>query len=266
MAEEILTLALRIDSRKIDQDAFVEKETILFRLAAPLYSSLSDLLNGKGALAGDGRYHRVHQFTSYVSDNILLCFAEILYHMSRKAMAHLAGNGLPAGWQNCAQIQRHLVIFEVNEIRDLIYIDTKDCRQEILRNASQAIPSTIIVHPDWLYEPLHRAADYCRSQRKNGVVYPSARYPQGLAVGLFLDHTASIKNISATVKVTLSLIEGNTGKPAIPPYFDPDVQKISHMRGHYEFDPTDFASAGASGLLNPRTVTQNGFVEFVRRN
>ena len=112
-------MSISVDQNQIQQDAKIEKDTTLFRLASPLYSSQSDLLNGKGANAGEGRYHRIQQPTSYVSNNALLCIAEVLYHMSRKAMNHLANNGAPSQWQKYAQILRHLVIFDMHEITEL---------------------------------------------------------------------------------------------------------------------------------------------------
>jgi len=96
LAQLTLTMAIIIDSNKIDQDAQIEDGTILFRLASPLFSSQTDLLNGRGALKGRGRYHRIHQYTSYVSDNVLICMAELLYHMSRAAMKTLVNNGPPS--------------------------------------------------------------------------------------------------------------------------------------------------------------------------
>ena len=255
-------MSISVDHHKIDQNGYIQKDTILFRLASPLYSSLPDFLNGKGALAGDGRYHRIHQLTSYVSDSAILCIAEVLYHMSRKAMAYLANKGSPSGWRSHARILRHLVVFDVHQISDLIYVDTKDCRQEVALNAQQAIPSTIIVHPDCVYDPLQKASDHYRKRNKKGVLYPSARHSQNLAAALYLDHTRSINNIHATLKVTLSLVEEGTNNPAIPPVFDPDLKKISQTLGHYAIDANDFSAART--LLIPG-LRQSDTVEFVRR-
>jgi hypothetical protein len=257
-------MAILIDSAKIDQDAQIEDGTILFRLASPLYSSQTDLLNGRGALHGPGRYHRIHQHTSYVSDNALVCMAEVLYHMSRLAMNTLVNNGPPSQWQSRAQVSRHLVIFEASAISDLIYIDTRDCRHLTLVNTRRAIPSTVIVHPDCIYDHLHEAGDYYRAQNKKGIVYPSARNSApGIAVALFLDHTASIRQILATLRVTLTLVEEKTGAPAVLPAFDPNESKISHIRGFYEFDPSDFASYRTH--LRQNSILQSDRVEFVRQ-
>lgn len=256
-------MAISLDKNQIFQNAEIEGDTILFRLALPLYSSQADLLTGKAALRGEGRYHGIHQETSYVSDSALLCMAEILYHMSRDAMDVLVNNGTTTQWQNQAQVLRYLVIFDVHNISDLMYIDTQDCRRQTALHAQELVPSTLIVHPDCVYPPLHRAGNFYRRQSKNGIVYPSARHSQNLAVALFLDHTASIKSICAALKVTLTLVEEGTGQLAIPPRFDPNSQKISHTQGHYEFDPTDFASNQA--LLNPSSLAASGIIDFVRR-
>ena len=149
-------MAISVDPNKINQDAEIDEDTTLFRLALPLYSSQPDLLTGKAALRGEGRYHRIHQETSYVADSVLLCIAELLYHMSRDAMNVFVKNGTTSQWQKCAQVQRHLVVFDVHKIPDLVYIDTVDCRQQTVLNAQQLIPSTIIIHPDLKWTALSR--------------------------------------------------------------------------------------------------------------
>ncbi len=187
---------------------------------------------------------------------------EILYHMSRNSLSVLANNGTTRQWQTSARVTKHLVAFEVNMIPDMVYIDTEDCRQQIPLLTKQLIPSSIVVHPDQLYGPLQQAGDFCRRQAREGVVYPSARHSQGLAVALFRDHMRSIKGIVATLEVELALVEAESYQPV--PNFSPHDEKISHTHGYYEFtDPSAFAKY--QSVLQPALPSVRGVVEFIRR-
>src|SRR6266852_980678 len=120
------------------QDAVIEDGTLLFRIASPTYSSGSDVLNGRAALSGKGgRYHLIHQLTSDCSDNVLVSISELLYHINRHALESLANNMPMTMWLDRAIVPRHLVILEMSQLDNLIYIDSDDCRNQTARSARQ---------------------------------------------------------------------------------------------------------------------------------
>jgi hypothetical protein len=205
-----------------------------------------------------GRCHGFHQPTSYVSNNVLLCMAEVLYHMSRSAMLTMANKGNARQWRDKASAHKDLVIFEAHRVDDLIYLDTSESRTQ-----ANPVASAIIVHPDCLYEPVQHASDHYRGQGKIGVVYPSARHSRDFAIALFLDRTSSIRNISAVIDVCLTLLAEDETTLATDPRFNPYEHMISHTKGRYDIDPGDLASC--SHLLYPALPRASGIVDFVRR-
>lgn len=248
------------------QDAYIQGDSTLFRLVSPPRSSVDELLNGKGAQKCEGRLHFIRQNTSYVSDNVILCMAEVLYHMSQRAMEGLANNYSGRVWQTCIQARKVLVIFDVKEIPDLIYIDTEECRIQVAAgtNPSEWLLSTVIVNPQCIYRPLQHASDvYRKIPGKRGIVYPSARHSRGLAVALFDDHTSSIKQIRATIEVTLTLAEEGTSNLATDPNFSMLSGKLSHIRGHYRMSRN--ALIANRNLIQPTLLQAEGFIDLVRR-
>jgi hypothetical protein len=244
------------------QDAVIEDGTRLYRISSPLFSSKSDVLNGRGALTQQGRYHQVHQFTSYCSDNVLVSISEILFHMSRHALRSLANNMPLASWLSRAVVPRHLVILEMSRIDSLIYIDTDDCRNQTALHAGQIVHSSLLIHPDELYYPLQMASNFYRNASRLGVVYPSARHSRGLALALFLDHTNNIKNILGTLDITLSLVDESSEKP-VSNAFNPAQDKISQTRGYFQMKVSDFSRY--QRLLYP-LPSSSGVIDFVRTN
>jgi hypothetical protein len=232
-------------------------------LASPSFSSRSFLLNGRGADSGAGHYHVIQQTTSYVSDHVLLCMAEVLHHMARRAMKVLETNGPLSQWISHAHIVRQLVIFDVHGIPDLICIDTDECRRQTAINAQRLIPASLITNPDHVYEPLQKASESYRAQNKKGVVYPSARHSRGFAVALFGDHTNSIQRVIATMQVTLSLVDEETQQAVFQPSFNPDSRRISYTQGFYMVSRN--ALIANNHLLQPYLPRETGIIDFVRR-
>lgn len=244
------------------QDAEIEAGTTLYRLASITFSSGPDLLNGRGAMAGEGRYHYVHQATSYCSDNVLVCFAEVLYHMSRQALDSLANNMPLATWLTRAVVPKHLVVFEIRAIPDLVNIDTDDCRNQTAMRARQIVGSSLLTHPDMVYDPLQQASNFYRRSGRNGVVYPSARHSRRYAIALYADKTSAIVRIRATLDVTLKIIDESTGIPVDGLIFDPSRQKVDQTRGYYQISSSHYHSA--QSLLVPN-IPISGIIDFSRR-
>jgi len=256
-------VAIVIDRRKIGWAAHIGKGTTLFRLASLSYSSESDLLNGRGTYANEGRYHVHQQLTSYASNNVLVCITEILYHMSRRAMNFLINNGPISLWQAYAHQARKLVLFTVDQIPELVYIDTEESRNRTAAGIQKSLHSTVIINPDCVYSPLQLAGNHYRSLHKRGVVYPSSRHFEGLAVALFGDHTSSLTKIVGKLDVNLILVEDTSNKLATSPQFNPYHDAISHTRGYYQFKRSHFTTHG--NLLAPFLPSSKGYIDFVRR-
>ena len=94
-----------------------------------------------------------------------------------------------------------------------------------------------------------------------GIVYPSARAPQGLAVSLFGDQSRSLQGIKAALRVKLTLVDRATGQPAIiDSGFDLYRHEFSQRQGHYAFEESDFAIF--SHLIEPQ-LPVSGYVDLV---
>lgn len=245
-----------IKTNSIYQDAEVEEDAVLYRITTPSYADQQFLLNGGGSYKGEGRFHRIHQLTSYVSDNVLMCIAEKLFHMSYIALKKLRNNSY-IDFRREATRKQVLVVFECKNITDLIHVESS---QAI--NTYQLNPSTII-HPEQFYTPLQDVADQIRGLGCNGVVYPSARHSKGYSVALFGDMSSKIKgNISAKIRMTLSLVREDRSMLANDGRFDPTHNRISTNIGHFAFNATDFAQY--QYLLSPNLQSAQGHIDFYR--
>lgn len=256
-------MSIVVDKNGLNQDARIERNTVLFRLASPSFSSPTFLLNGRGADAGEGRYHVIQQTTSYVSDNVLLCMAEVLHHMARRSMRILENNGPLYQWHRNAHIVRQLVIFSVYDVPNLVFIDTDECRRQTAISANQIISSSLLTNPDHLYWPLQKASTTYRGQNRQGIVYPSARHSRGFSVALFGDHTKSIQNLIASFQVNLSLVDEETLQPVFfNPTYNPDSRKVGYTKGFYSISRNTLLAN--STHLQPSLPKENGIIDFVR--
>jgi RES domain-containing protein len=237
------------------QASYVEAGTELFRLVDPTFASRDTLLNGKGALYREGRYHRAEP-TSYVADNVLLCMAEALSYMAYHASEVVSKNPIPLQWDANANEVRTLVVFAVHQIDKLVYVDSMEAREE------HRLSRVTILRPDRLYTHLQAVSGKIRADR-NGIVYPSARHSENLNVALFNDQTDSLNTICASLQTTLSLIHEKTLKAAdTKKGFDPFHMSIHHTKGHYSIDAQDFAAS--QHKLIPSNMPREGYIDFVR--
>jgi hypothetical protein len=237
------------------QDTDIPAGTIVFRLTSPTWADQKLVLNGRGADHGSGRYHRIHQPTSYVSDNVLLNIGEKLYYMNRDALRKLANNSL-LEFKRAALRQEVIVILELDGISSLCHINSKECLVRHQLNRS------LITHPDHHDQALHAAADALRFAQKPGVIYPSARHSMGSAIGLFGDHSGSIKRVVGKVRINLSLVSEDLQLRAGDTGFDPIEHRLSHTVGYFAIDAGDFSRFQYQ--LEPAINQPAGFLDYHR--
>jgi RES domain len=236
-------------------DSEIEPGTILYRITSATYADPAYLLNGRGALLGEGRFHRIQQLTSSISQNILVCFSEQLFYMSRSAIRKLSNNSF-VEFRREAVRDCLLAIVECNQQADLIHIASATALHHYSLNPSS------ITQPDQCYTPLQDAADRIRSSSKEGLVYLSARHSVGLAAALFGDKTGLIKSIIATVRVRLSLVSEDRSQLVGSPSFNPTKDRISYSMGHFSIDAADFANYQYK--FTPVIAASQGYLSFNR--
>jgi RES domain-containing protein len=162
-------MAIDLDKNRIRQSATVETDTILFRIVYQKFATQSKLLNGQGGRWTQGRYNFRGSLTSYVADNALLCIAESLYHISRRAALHLRQSRKVRKssvdfWRSIAATDKILVAFKSSLIKNLIYVATK---------AGKVLHPSTVLNPDFIYKPLQQVAKLYRNAGRRGIVYPS---------------------------------------------------------------------------------------------
>lgn len=251
-----------------DADAVVKDGALLYRVASLLHSERQYILTGEGALLSEGRYHDNNpldpELTSYCANNVTLCLSEALFRLYRRLLdsvqqehdaTHLSGHTVR---------ERCLVIFAVDQIDDLVYVDSTGARNHYY----QKLNGPTITTPDLVYTPLQNFAKAVRKQGKNGVVYPSARHSEDLAFAFFEDRSGHVRHDPYVVlNLKLQLVSEEQDFSAKPSaVIDFKVEKLHHTIGYYEFtEPKTFDNLKAQGLLNPSTLPVRGYIDFVRR-
>jgi RES domain-containing protein len=171
-------MAIDLDKNRIRQSATVETDTILFRIVYQKFATQSKLLNGQDGRWTQGRYNFRGSLTSYVADNALLCIAESLYHISRRAALHLRQSrkvhkSSVDFWRSIAATDKILVAFKSSLIKNLIYIDSEDSRYHVATKAGKVLHPSTVLNPDFIYKPLQQVAKLYRNAGRRGIVYPS---------------------------------------------------------------------------------------------
>jgi RES domain-containing protein len=249
-----------------DSDAEIKDGAILYRIASLSHWEKTFILSGQGAVVtgSTGRFHRVHQQTSYCANNVIVCLSEVLYHMYRQVLKAIDDGILSQShiFQRVTQLHK-FVIFSVSDIDNLVYVDSIDAK-----SYDRRIISTTVVYPDPTYGVLHKISDEVRMQNKNGVIYPSARHSVDLAFAFFKDETAKIKtDFYEAPLLKLQLIAENQIISSMPPTpIKPFSDKLHATIGYYEFmDAAHFQTLDSNGLLYPAGLPVSGYVDFVRR-
>jgi hypothetical protein len=245
-----------IRTDRFSEGATIESGTRLYRITSPSFVSKKFLLNGKGSMMGEGRYHFINEPTSYSSDNVLLCIAEKLFHMNNAALKKLK-NSSYGEFNGETSKKCILVVFKCKEINDLSNIRSKGALRKYNIN-----PSTI-THPDTIYRQLQTVSSNMRKNRKKGIISPSARHSEGLSVAFFGDCTSSILDIEHIFKLELTLVSEDLSTLARDTQkFNPKVHRVSQNIGYFEFNTPQVKQFFA--LIEPRMGGLSGFIDFYR--
>ncbi|MEW5983980.1 MAG: RES family NAD+ phosphorylase [Acidobacteriota bacterium] len=237
----------------------------LYRLTSLAHSDVGSLLTGEGASRSDnpGRFNEPQQRASYCGTNVLVCLAEVLFHMYRTALDRTRKRLPPAMIRSAASAARALSVFEVSGIDSLIYLDTDDVRADY----DGRITGSTVVFPDPDYEPLRDVNQRFRVEGKRGVMYPSARHSRDVCLVLFRDETTCvIPGSHIVIPVELKLIREDQDVRRAPGVVDAFMEKIHATMGYYEFvDQSRFAQARVDSRIHPQGLPPRGTVDFVRR-
>jgi hypothetical protein len=240
----------------IRADAEIEQSTRLYRITSPSFVSKNFLLNGKGCILCDGRYHCIRDLTSYASDNVFLCIAEKLFHMSNMSLEKLKNNS-PNEFFKVASKRCSLVVFKCNNVTDLVNINSDNACKQYNTNPSA------ITHPDTFYSQLQNISRRIRNNSKKGIISPSARHSKGLTVVFFGDHTASIEDIEFIFDIELSLVSEDMKTLASGGGgFNFRRDRINQNIGFFKFHQNQLSRNFA--LLNPRFSRPSGLIDFCR--
>jgi hypothetical protein len=254
-----------VDRRGEKHSAEIRDGALLYRVASLQHWERPHILSGAGAELGSpaGRFHRINQRASYCSNNVILCFAEMLYHMYRRVMDGIVDRLPVEHLINWRDKEARLVIFSVQDIRDLVYVDSQGARVDF----DPRMLGWAVVCPYGTYEPFHNLSDMLRVKAKKGIVYPSARHSVDLAFAFFRDETAKIReDLYIALDMRLQLIPENQDFNAPPDECSPFSGKLHATMGYYEFlDPGEFGRARTEGLIYPDALQDRGYVDFVRR-
>jgi RES domain-containing protein len=210
-----------------------------------------------------GRFNGAQQRTSYCANNVLVCMAEVLFHMYRRVIERIKAKQPYHDVMAAARDLRCLSIFRVRRIDNLVYVDSDAVRVEF----DARICGTNVVFPDPSYEPFRVFAEALRVSRKKGVLYPSARHSKDVCIALFDDETGQIADdLYEILTVELQLICEDHDRSAGVKPCNPMKDKLHPTMGAYRFVyGPDYERISAAGLLNPTGLPQQGLIDFVRR-
>lgn len=236
----------------------------LYRVTSLHHANLEHALNGGGPANSNqpGRFHSPQQRTSYCANNVLVCIAEVLYHMYRMALQGVEGISEAAHIRSAFKDKRCLVVLRVSEIDNLVYIDADDVAYDF----NVRLCRTATVFPDPRYEVISKLNNKLRSQNKRGVFYPSARHSQDVCVALFQDETKRIETMYEVLTLDLCLLPESQKCGRDPRDIDLHRDKIHPTMGYYAFENVDkLNDLKRQGLIYPAKIPQRGMIDFVRR-
>lgn len=256
----------QVDTENRQEDyAVVLDGAVLFRIASLSHSDKNNIISGEGGTmkSSVGRYHQ-GQRVSYCANNVIICISELLYHMYRKVLDGIKDGQPTRHLSSWFKQEYNLAVFSVEEISDLVYVDSIGAKSYDPR-----ILSSTVIFPDATYDPLHDISAKLRLEGKNGVVYPSARHSKDLAFAFFNNETSKIKGaFYETLLIKLQLILEDQDCSAFPPNtFKPHTDKLHATMGYYEFEnPDHFNKLKDSKLIYPNDTPPRGYIDFVRRH
>lgn len=269
---------------------YLDENAILYRLVPSHWYDEKTLMDADaaGPRQKRGRWNKEKQGTIYTANNVLICFAERLYHMYIGAMNNLSVNKCSCKVESkYLECKHHLAIVELKEkIERLVHVS--DTTTYSLLNAG--LRGSLLIHPYPEDSRLHQFAGKLRRKHKkrdpwNGIAYPSARHrtdplssSQEWYSAYALFHNESEKVLrTEDVIVTLKLISDSQDLSVKPSEVQPHSDHYLHASiGYFEFtsDPSDPDSEGNidkvdhlrdNQLLMPAFDKNFGYIDFIRR-
>jgi hypothetical protein len=239
---------------------------LLYRLASLQHCSIGDALTGAGTLNAPlpGRFNSPHQRTTYCTNNILVCIAEVLYHMYRKVLDRIEARRPAHEIRASMREKRCLLVVRIQEVDELVYADSRDVGVDF----DSRVCGASVVFPDPHYKFLWEFSDKVRGNQKKGIVYPSARHLNDICIALFYDETGRIDpSFHLELDIELRLIAEDQDSKQPVRSCDPFDDKLHPTMGYYCFSNiSDLEKARKAVALNPHDIPESGMVDFVRRH
>ncbi len=251
-------------NNKKSSTAKLQNGAILYRLTSISHCDRDSVLNGLGPEQSlqPGRFNSPQQRTTYCANNVLVCISEILYHNYRTTLKRVHEKQPPEAIRANIKDKRCLVFVCVNEIKCLVYIDSRDFQVQY----DPRIRGTMVIHPDQIYEPFQKLSDQLRMRGEKGIFYPSARHSKDICIALFRDETPQIQESLETLNVDLILVQESQDPTLHHNICDPIEDKLHSTMGFYSFPEIDkFEQLRSLGTLYPQDIKPAGLVDFVRR-
>jgi len=251
-----------------NHDSYVAKlrdGALLYRLASMQHCSREDALTGAGSLEAPvkGRFNTAQQRTTYCTNNVLVCIAEVLFHMYRRALRAIENRAPAHEIRATMREKRCLLVLRIHEIDGMVYADSKD----VALDFDPRVCGASVVFPDPYYKFLWEFGDEVRSRGKKGILYPSARHLNDVCIALFYDETERIDpNFDIALDIELRLVAEDQDYTQPLRSCDPFDDKLHATMGYYCFtNSTELENARTAIALNPLDIPASGMVDFVRR-
>ena len=254
------------DRTNVSHEAKLLDGAYLYRLSSLNHCGVDEVLTGAGPMKSSqvGRFNTSHQCATYCANNVLVCIAEVLFHMYTTTLKRIEERAAAAAIRSSMREIRSLIAVKVGQIDDLVYTDSREVSLDF--NDSR-ICGTTVVFPAPHYKFLRDFNEVIRRGNKKGVIYPSARHSKDICIVLFYDETSRIDRGSyEMLQVELNLLPEDHSPPQLPHSFVPFDRKIHPTMGHYRFlDGAELIRLQQAGVLNPANIPKEGMVDFVRR-
>ncbi|MDP2898138.1 MAG: RES family NAD+ phosphorylase [bacterium] len=254
------------DKEYQNYEAGLKPGAYLYRLTSIHFCHASDILSGNAPLDSKdpGRFNEAGQRTTYASNNVLVCIAEVLFHRYRTLLNNIKEFQPSAAIRMRRPVEKVLAIVRVGGITELVFIDTQAASLEFDRRMC----GTSVIFPDSTYEVFYSVNRELRQKGKRGAFYPSARHSRDFCVALFRNETGSTDPaLFESIYVRLQLVPEDQAFDAPPRECQPYADKLHATMGYYCFlDVSRLERLRASGALNPADIPSSGYVDFVRRH
>ena len=252
------------DQNRAKHNATLLEGAYLYRLASLHHCDELNILNGRGTIVSRsfGRFHVPMQQTTYCANNILVCIAEVLFHMYKTTLQRIQERQPSAVVTQGTRAERCLVILKVKEITDLVYLDSDG----VMLDYDSRICGATTVFPEAVYTVFHAFNNKMREVGKKGILYPSARHSRDLCVALFDDETQKIQSYCRRLNITLQLVSEDQDFCQPTRLCNPFREKLHATMGYYCFhDSRQLEDVRAAKEINPGDMPLCGMVDFVRR-